>query len=164
MLRFLGFALALLAVPVATRTGADKLAPSITMKALDGSTVRLSQTKGRVVLVDFWASWCVPCKASFPALNALAASMRERGVEIFAVTVDENRKDADAFLSGQPHSMRVLLDPEMTAAEAFKVDAIPTAFIIDRQGRIRYTHPGYTGEAIDIFRHEIDTLLEEPRE
>jgi len=162
MLRwFIPVALAWVVLPLYARGAADKMAPSIAVQTLDGKTVRLFETSGRVALVDFWASWCEPCKASFPALDALSSSLRERGVDVLAVNVDEKRKNADAFLARQPHTIRVLLDPRMSAAEAFKVNAIPTAFIIDQRGRIRFTHPAYGVEAIDIFRREIAGLLEE---
>jgi cytochrome c biogenesis protein CcmG, thiol:disulfide interchange protein DsbE len=161
MIRLLVAALAALALAQAPKA-ADKPAPSIALKALDGSTVRLANSKGRIVLVDFWATWCAPCKVSFPALDALATSLKDRGVDVLAVSVDEDRKDLDAFIAAQPiKTMRILLDPEMKAADAFKVGALPTSFIIDRQGRIRFTHAGYGPDAVERFAAEIRTLLDE---
>jgi peroxiredoxin len=161
MTRLLVAALAALLLAQAPKA-ADKPAPSFAIKTLDGKTVRLADTKGRIVLVDFWATWCAPCKVSFPALDALATSLKDRGVEVLAVSVDANRKNLNEFIAAQPiKTMRILLDPDMTAADAFEVAALPTSFIIDRQGRIRFTHAGYGPEAVERFGAEIRTLLDE---
>ena len=137
-----------------------RAAPAISLKTLDGKTVRLSDSRGRIVLVDFWATWCTPCRITFPALDALSASFRDHDVDVLAVNEDEHRKNVNAFLEAHPHSMRVLLDAQMTAADAFNVRGIPSAFIIDRDGRVRFSHLGYTPETIDAFRREITSLLE----
>jgi peroxiredoxin len=138
-------------------------APSVALKGIDGRTVRIADSKGKVLLVDFWASWCTGCKASFPALDAMGRSMRDRGVEVLAVSVDEKRKDLDAFLHERPtDTLRVLLDPRMSAADAFRVTVLPTAFIIDRSGRIRFTHAGYGPKAVEQFSSEVHMLIDEP--
>ena len=161
MLRLLVAAVAALMLAQAPKA-ADKPAPSIAIKGIDGSTVHIAKSKGRILLVDFWATWCAPCKVSFPALDALATSLKDRGVDVLAVSVDAERKDLNAFLAAQPiKTMRILLDPQMTAADAFKVGALPTSFIIDRQGKIRFTHTGYGPEAVERFGAEIRALLDE---
>jgi len=136
-------------------------APDITLTALDGSPLRLADTRGEVVLVDFWASWCPPCRTSFPALDALYRELHGRGLDVLAVNVDERASDADAFLATHPRAMPVFRDPKGEAAAAFRLAAMPTSFLIDRTGRIRYTHTGYTAAVADAYRQEIAALLEE---
>jgi thiol-disulfide isomerase/thioredoxin len=138
-----------------------KTLPSVAIRALDGGAVRLGEFKGKVVVVDFWASWCAPCRVTFPALNRMHEEFASKGVEVLAINVDERRRDLDAFLAEQPHSMRVLLDPKGAATNAFNVRAVPTAFLIDRQGVIRFSHVGYTAAALESFRTEITSLLAE---
>src|SRR5207248_10460445 len=83
------------AVAMSSAAADSKAAPDVTLQTRQGSSVRLADYKDRIVLIDFWASWCPPCKASFPALDALAREYRSKGVAILAVNVDERRKDAD---------------------------------------------------------------------
>lgn len=136
-------------------------APDITLQSADGTAVRIADLKGKVVLVDFWASWCAPCKASFPALDALYREYHARGVEVLAVNLDERRRDADAFLAGRPHALTVLLDPKGVSAEAFGVQGMPSSFVLDRTGTIRYTHMGYSDNVADRYRQELTALLAE---
>jgi cytochrome c biogenesis protein CcmG/thiol:disulfide interchange protein DsbE len=161
-------ALVLMAVLAVASTQANgRTVPSLKLRAIDGSTVEMKSLSGKVLVVDFWASWCLPCKAAFPALNAFHEEFQAKGVEVLAINVDEKRRNADAFLAATPHTLRVLLDPRMSAADAFRVRQIPTAFLIDRAGTIRYTHEGYTISAFDTFRAELATLVREanlPRE
>ena len=135
--------------------------PTVPLHRADGSTVQLADYKGKVVLVDFWASWCVPCKASFPALDALYQRDKDRGLEVFAVNVDEQRKAADAFLAGRPHVMPIMFDPKGEAAQAFMVQGMPSSVLIDRASHIRFTHMGYSTKVFDSYRREINLLLSE---
>jgi peroxiredoxin len=154
-------ALAICAVLAAPLGAASKPAPDVTLRTANGDTVRLADLKGRVVLVDFWASWCAPCKTSFPALDALFREYRERGVEVLAVNVDEQRHNADAFLAERPYALTVLFDPSGASAEAFGVEGMPSSFIVDREGAIRFTHMGYSGSVEASYRQELDQLLSE---
>jgi thiol-disulfide isomerase/thioredoxin len=141
----------------------DRAAPALGLHRADGSIVQLADYRGKVVLVDFWASWCVPCKASFPALDALYQRERDRGLEVMAVNVDEQRKAADAFLAARPHLMPVLFDPKGEAAQAFKIQGMPSSILIDRSGHIRFTHMGYSAKVFDSYLQEINQLLLEKR-
>lgn len=139
-------------------------APDLRLPKGDGTLVSLAENRGKVVLVDFWASWCGPCKASFPALDALYQDLRDRGFEVIAVNVDERRADANAFLSDKPHAMPVVFDPKGTSPSAYGVSGMPTSFLIGRDGRVRFVHIGYTTKTVDAYRREIEQLLAETTE
>ena len=138
-------------------------APDVVLQQADGTPVPLAcLSKGKVLLVDFWASWCVPCKTSFPALDAIfreykAARPRSAGRQPRRRAPDS----ADAFLSAHPHRMTVLFDPKGAAPMAFGVKGMPTSFLIDKTGTIRFTHMGYSGNVDVSYRQEIAQLLSE---
>jgi cytochrome c biogenesis protein CcmG/thiol:disulfide interchange protein DsbE len=150
------------AVAASPTVAAAASVPDVTLQAADGAAVRLSTFSGKVLLVDFWASWCVPCKTSFPALDAIYREYEPKGLEVVAVNLDEHRKSADAFLTAHPHRMTVLFDPKGIAPEAFGVKGMPSSFLIDRSGAIRFTHMGYSGNVDVSYRNEIAQLLAEP--
>lgn len=139
-------------------------APIIALPDAQGTVLNSASLRGQVVLVDFWASWCVPCKASFPALDALHREFRDRGVSVVAINLDEERKAADAFLAARPHQMPVLFDPKGVSATAFVVKGMPSSVVIDRRGNIRYRHQGFTDKTLAQYRIEITQLLGEKTE
>jgi cytochrome c biogenesis protein CcmG/thiol:disulfide interchange protein DsbE len=140
---------------------ASKATPDVAVQKADGAAVRLAAYKGKVVLIDFWASWCPPCKTSFPALDAIYREYQDKGLEVLAVNVDEKRRDAETFLDAHPHRLTVLFDPKGTSPLAFGVKGMPSSFLIDRAGSIRFTHMGYSGNVDDSYRREIAQLLSE---
>jgi cytochrome c biogenesis protein CcmG, thiol:disulfide interchange protein DsbE len=146
---------------IARARPAPTVAPTLELTTLDGKSVRLADFMGRVLLVDIWASWCGPCKSSFPSLDALYLELHPRGLDLLAVNVDERRHDAEEFLSHHPHQMPVVLDPKGRVPEAFGADAMPSSFLIDRSGKIRFRHAGYTPATLEVYRQEIAALLEE---
>jgi len=151
-----------LAINLGARPLAADAVPDVVVQGADGTPVRLSDYKGKVLLVDFWASWCVPCKTSFPALDALYREYQPKGLEVLAINLDEQRRSADAFLAARPHRMPVLFDPKGLAPVAFGVKGMPTSYLIDRSGTIRFTHMGYSGNVDVAYRKEIARLLAEP--
>jgi DsbE subfamily thiol:disulfide oxidoreductase len=138
-----------------------KTAPNVALQTADGETVQLSTYRGKVVLIDFWASWCPPCKTSFPALDSLYREYQPRGLEVLAVNLDERRRDAETFLGDHPHHLTVLFDPKGASPVAFGVKGMPSSFLIDKAGTIRFTHMGYSGNVDDSYRREIAQLLAE---
>ncbi|MBI4662532.1 MAG: TlpA family protein disulfide reductase [Verrucomicrobia bacterium] len=150
----------------ATRTSADGLKvndpfPDLTQFKLEGKLPDL--TKGHVLLVDFWATWCSPCKASFPALDRLHSQYSERGLLIVAISVDEKQQDVERFLRKIPIHFTVIRDVEQELVATAKVTTMPTSFLIDREGRVRFIHNGYRGGESDRqYAREIEQLLAAP--
>jgi len=101
------------------------------------------EIKGDVVWVDFWASWCAPCRRSFPWMNEMHRKYADRGLEIIAVNVDKERRLAAAFLKETPAEFRLHYDPDGALAEQFGVLAMPSSFMLDRQGNVLATHYGF---------------------
>lgn len=145
----------------APKDAAIKDAPDITLTAISGKTMRIADLKGQVVLLDFWASWCIPCRKSFPEVDALHRELEPKGLVVIAVNVDEQTKNAYTFLEQYPHTMTIAFDPKGTVADAFKLEAMPSTMIVDRRGHIRFTHQGYTEKTIGQFRSEVLQLLAE---
>ena len=133
-----------------------------TLPALDsfGLEGRMPALAGKVLVLDFWASWCAPCKASFPALQRLHEEYRGRGVEVIAVNVDTKREAADRFLAEHPVTFTVLHDPLQALVETVAPAAMPTSLVIDRKGRVFSLHTGYRGEETEkALREEIEKCL-----
>ena len=148
-------------------TGAAVAALALNLAAAAPATARelpqldLPALQGKVVLLDFWASWCGPCKESFPWMDQLQARYRDRGLVVIAVNVDHDRVLADRFLHQQSADLSVVFDPKGSIAEQFKVEAMPTSFYIDRQGHVRHTHAGFHLADRDAAEKELLALLEQ---
>jgi thiol-disulfide isomerase/thioredoxin len=115
---------------------------------------------GKVTLVDFWASWCPPCKASFPAMAKLHEEFSARGFQILAVSIDEKPAAATAFLKKMAPPFPALHDREQKLAEAVVLPTMPSSYLLDRAGHVRYLHAGFHGD-LEQLRKEIETLLAE---
>ena len=108
-----------------------------------GDDLQLAQYRGKVVVVDFWASWCAPCRRSFPWMNAMQAKYGGEGLVIVAVNVDRERSAADRFLAEVPADFRIYYDNQGAVAEEFGVAAMPSSFVIGRDGSIIAQHMGF---------------------
>jgi thiol-disulfide isomerase/thioredoxin len=116
--------------------------------------------KGKVVMVDFWASWCEPCKQSFPAMEDLHKRYADRGLVIIAVNVDENRPDMEAFLKKNTATFVVVRDPNQKLVEKAGIATMPSSFLIDKDGKVRFAHTGFRGtETKKKYEEEIEALL-----
>jgi thiol-disulfide isomerase/thioredoxin len=122
---------------------------------------QLGSYKGKVVLLDFWASWCGPCLRSFPWMNELHLRHAAEGLMVVAVNLDQDRALAEAFLKKIPPRFRIEYDPAGAIATKFGVQAMPTSFLIDRSGRVRQRHAGFRDAQRAEREHEIELLLEE---
>jgi cytochrome c biogenesis protein CcmG/thiol:disulfide interchange protein DsbE len=143
-----------------------KLFPLIFLLAVGASAAPtesplLRGTQGKVVMVDFWASWCEPCRHSFPWMSDLQKRLGPSGLVVIAVNLDQDRKLAERFLAATPAGFRVEYDPEGNLATQFDVAAMPTSFVIDRKGRIRESHKGFREAQRSDREQSILKLLKE---
>jgi peroxiredoxin len=159
------FALAILALVgagnVAALPPAGKMAPDFASKSDSGRNVRLSELRGQVVLINFWASWCSPCRQELPLLNKIYAQYRAAGFMLLAVNVDDNRKDADAMLKRLDLRFPTLFDGGKSVAKLYGVDTMPATLVIDRDGRVRYVHRGYYEGYERKYEQQVRELLKE---
>lgn len=139
-----------------------KSVPNCTLKPLnDAPALNFEQFKGKVVYVDFWASWCGPCATSFPFMNNLSRDLKAQGLEVIGVNLDENLEESKQFLEQQPANFIIASDPEQHCAKQFGLKAMPSSYLIDRKGFIRHVHIGFRpGEALE-FRALAEKLLAE---
>ncbi len=119
-------------------------------EAPDGE-LQLEQYRGKVVVVDFWASWCVPCRRSFPWMNDMQAKYGDQGLVIIGVNVDRERAAADEFLAEVPADFRIHYDNDGTMAKAFGVEAMPSSYVIGRDGERVARHLGFKVKKQDEY-------------
>ncbi len=135
-------------------------APSFTLPSLlQDQPTGLTQFGGKVVYVDFWASWCAPCRTSFPLLNQLQQKLKDQGFEVVAINLDENKANAEKFLKDFPVGFTLLRDSKGEWADQYAVEAMPTSFIVDRQGVIQNIHHGFSRDDINELEQKIVQLL-----
>jgi thiol-disulfide isomerase/thioredoxin len=132
--------------------------PDLTLQEFFGKKdIRLASLRGKVVLLDIWASWCDPCKEEMPLLDAMAARLRGKGVEIIAVSVDEERGSAEQFLRSRRHwALTVAHDPRGAVPERLQPPKMPTSYLIDGKGILRQVNAGF--ERGDVDRLEAQLL------
>ena len=133
-----------LAVPsVSHALDAGAPAPGFALPLQDGKVYRLDAARGKVVYVDFWASWCGPCRRSFPWLNAMQAKYGAQGFEVVGVNLDQARADAEQFLAQTPARFRIAFDPAGTSAKEYAVKGMPSSVLVGADGRVVLTHAGF---------------------
>lgn len=162
-LTLLGALLALPPEPAAAVDAAD-VPPDFTLHAADGRKVTLGDFRGKVVYLDFWASWCGPCKQTLPWMQSLEQRYGKSGFEVVAVNLDVNAEDAQALLREVRPTFTVLYDPAGDTAGRYEVPTMPTSFLIGRDGYVHSVHSGSTDEDRKALEHEIATLVATPAE
>lgn len=153
----------------ATLAGAQQLrpwsggaTPPLALRDLEGRAHRLEDYRGKVVLVNFWATWCDPCRAEMPAMNKLRASLAGRPFAVLAVNLAESESRVRRFMEQVPLDFTVLLDRDSGAAKAWKARVLPVSFVLDAEGRIRHSALGEIDWTQDGVRKAILALM--PRE
>ncbi|MBL4764576.1 MAG: TlpA family protein disulfide reductase [Colwellia sp.] len=119
----------------------------------------LDKHKGEVVYLDFWASWCGPCRKSFPWMNKIAAQYKQQGFSVISVNLDANKALATKFLNETPASFTVIYDPKGKIAKHFKIQGMPSSMLIGRDGKIKSRHTGFFTKKIPLYQQEIEQLL-----
>jgi thiol-disulfide isomerase/thioredoxin len=151
--------LALTAAPVLAKTPkTPPVAPVFTLPGLQGE-VTLGSLRGKAVLVDFWASWCGPCRQSFPWMNGLQKRYGDKGLAIVAVNLDKDRELASHFLAEVPAAFTVAFDPSGKTAESYRVKALPTTFLVSPDGKLLLTHTGFDAKHASEFEAQIAEAL-----
>jgi thiol-disulfide isomerase/thioredoxin len=156
--------LGLLALPALAGVQVGQVAPPVALPLLSAgspATFSLVSLRGKVVYLDFWASWCGPCRVSFPQLEQIRQELSGRGFEVLAVNVDEVEQDARRFLDEMPVSYPVVRDGEGATPRSYGILGMPTGYLIDRQGVIQLVHQGYRKSDGAALRLKIIELLGE---
>jgi peroxiredoxin len=136
-------------------------APDFTLRTTVGPNVRLQEQRGRVVLVNFWATWCAPCRKEMPHLNKLYEKYRASGFVLLGVNVDDDTSKAAAVATQLGLTFPVLLDSEKKASRLYDLNAMPSTVLVDRDGRVRYVHRGYLDGYEDTYDKQIREMLKE---
>lgn len=148
---------------------AHALAPGETPPAIDmpdqaGKQVDLNALKGKVVLIDFWASWCGPCREEMPVLEALHKKYASQGLVIVGINIDNNPKKMNNFLKGNPASFRIVHDRKLNVAAKYEPATMPSSYFVGRGGKIRYVHEGFRKKDAEELEARIQSLLAESGE
>ena len=151
----LGLPAAQAAVPTASP------APDFTLRTLEGPNLRLLEQRGKVVLLNFWATWCGPCREEMPQLNRLYEKYRPSGFTLVGVNVDEDSRNAAGIAGQMGVKFPVLLDSDKRVSKLYDLSAMPSTVLIDRDGRVRFLHRGYKSGTENEYEQQIRALLRE---
>ena len=140
---------------------AQATAPDFTLKSADGRNLRLQEQRGQVVLVNFWASWCGPCKQEMPHLGRLYEKYRSSGFTLLAVNIDDDARHGAATAAKWGLKFPVLLDADKKVTRLYDLGAMPSTVLIDRDGKVRYLHRGYREGVEETYERQIRELVKE---
>jgi peroxiredoxin len=155
------FALLTATLPAQAAVVPQSTAPDFTLKSNAGNNLRLQEQRGQVVLVNFWASWCGPCKLEMPHLNRLHDKYRASGVLLLGVNIDEDPRTAQAATAKLGVKFPVLLDSDRAVSRLYDMGSMPATVLIDRDGRVRFLHRGYREGMEDDYERQIRELVKE---
>lgn len=143
------------------QAAAPAAAPDFALPARDGGTIRLSDLRGQVVMVNFWATWCGPCRQEMPLLEQIHAKYEPLGFTLLGVNVEPDSAPAQDWLKSVPVSFPILFDRENAVSARFGVEAMPSTVLIDREGRVRHVHLGYKPGDESTYADLIRNLVKE---
>lgn len=155
------FAVSCLCVTVSLADLTESAAPDFTLKSSAGENLKLSEFRGDVVMINFWASWCGPCRQEMPLLDELYNNYKPLGFTILGVNVEEDSGKAKALLKDIPVSFPVLFDTQNTVSRLYNVVAMPSTVLVDRDGKVRYLHKGYKPGYEQHYQEQIRSLIRE---
>lgn len=158
MLRLLASALLALSTQLAT---AAEPSPDFTLASLQGDNLRLAEQRGDVIMLNFWASWCGPCRKEMPLLDELHERYEAAGFKVWGVNVDSSRADAEQMLQRIPVDFPILFDSAGSVSKLYGVDAMPSSVFIDRDGNVRHIHRGYRDGDAAAYKKIIKELIRE---
>jgi peroxiredoxin len=136
-------------------------APDFTLKSQKNGNLKLSELRGKVILINFWASWCGPCRQEMPVLDELYRHYRSLDFTILGVNVEQNSDDAESLLKDVPVSFPILFDTENKISKLYGVKGMPSTVLVDRDGKIRYVHMGYQPGVEAEYQTQIRALIRE---
>ena len=148
----------------ATYAASEKLsgkAPNFTLKSRTGKNIKLSELRGDVVMLNFWASWCGPCRKEMPLLEKIHKKYKRLGFTLLGVNVEENSNDAKNYLKDVRVTFPILFDRTQKTSKLYDVRAMPTTILIDRNGNKRFIHKGYKAGYENDYKKQIKKLLRE---
>ncbi len=157
----ISFVMLLLFTSLAWADSAGSPAANFTLKSAAGTNIRLSEYRGQVVLLNFWASWCGPCRQEFPHLDAIHQKYSDLGFTVFGVNVEQDRAMADKVLRDIPVTFPVLFDQESQVSKLYDVDAMPMTVLVDRNGDMRFMHKGYKPGYETAYEKQVRALIRE---
>ena len=136
-------------------------APNFTLKSRSGKNIKLSELRGEVVMLNFWASWCGPCRQEMPLLEKIHKKYKRLGFTLLGVNVEENSSDAKNYLKDVKVTFPILFDSTQKTSKLYNVSAMPTTILIDRNGNKRFIHKGYKPGYENDYKRQIKKLLRE---
>ena len=154
----------LLAAAFGSATAAVQLAtsaPDFTLRSVAGTNLRLQEQRGQVVLVNFWATWCGPCRQEMPHLNRIYDKYRSSGFVLLGVNIDDDPRAAADLAAKLGLRFPVLLDTDKKVSRAYDMSAMPATLLIDRDGRVRHIHRGYRDGVERTYEEQVRSLLKE---
>jgi len=134
-------------------------APGFSLRDLTGETITLEQLKGKVVFLDFWAPWCIPCRDELPELDGLYKKFQKKGLLVLGIAVDASAEGVAKFMQKVPVSFPMLMDTHGTVAESYRLVNMPTGYLIGRDGVIGHIYRGFGKDLLTLYEKDITELL-----